>query len=286
MAAALRTYIVTVLLLLAWAGAQTAPQPPSPPSPAPKPDEAPVKVAEGSYGLMDSWTLWATPKGMKAEIQIQWASDLAKGGTQKETLDLAPDFTMQGFRYEAEKLSGLPDGALDCDKQEKTLECVSTFKGQSGRGSLPFAGAYVTQFGVHVALLDIPWFYTTLLAESDRDLKQPRTMGIVNLAFDGDTPETLVTGNGGDAEVEYLGVETIRVMGRAVKSHKFQITARHYTATAWTSDSGLLLKADWAGMKMELTRYTQYVDLVPELKDRKPWKPPVPPAKPPAQKPQ
>ena len=197
----LRRCIVRILILLACLGAHAAGQTSA--KPAPTPDEAPIKVAEGSYDVMDSWTLWATPKGtMKVEIQIQWAGDLAKGGTQKETLELAPDFTMQGFRYEAQKLSGLPDGALECAKQEKSLECVSTFQGQSGRGSLPFAGAYATQFGVHIALLDIPWFYCTLLAESDRDPKRPRTMGIVTLAFDGNTPETLVTGNGADAEVK------------------------------------------------------------------------------------
>ena len=284
---ALRTCFVAALLLLATASAQAAPQAAGPPPPAAKPDDAQVKVAEGSYDGMDSWILWVTPKdkGLKAEIELKWASDLAKGGTQKETLDLAPDLTMRGFRYEAEKIPALRDGALECRKLEKTLECVSTFKGQSGRGSLPFAGAYVTQFGVHVALLDIPWLYATLLAESDRDFKQPRTMGIVNLAFDGDTPETLVTGNGADAEVRYLGPETIRAMGRAVKSYKFQITAHTYSATAWTTESGLLLALDWGGMHIKLTRYKQYIELEPDLKDLEPGKLPAPPSTPPPTKP-
>ena len=160
--------------------------------------QQPVKLAEGSYGGTDSWTLWATPKGMTSEIQIHWAPDVAKGGQQRETLDLLPDFTWRRIRYEALKLPGLPDGALQCDREEETLECISTFKGESGRGSLPFAGAYALQFGVHIAFFDNPWFYTTLVAESDRDPKQPRTMGLVTLAFDGSTPETLVTGNGAE----------------------------------------------------------------------------------------
>ena len=261
-----------VLLLLAPACAQTAAQtPPKPPAAG----EAPIKVAEGSYDGMSSWTLWATPKGLKAEIEIHWADEAAKGGTQRETLYLVPDFTMQGFRYETKNFSALPDGALECTKEEKSLECVSTFKGQSGKGSLPFAGAYATQFGVHIAFLDIPWFYCTLLAESDRDSKQPRTFGIVNLAFDGDTPEKLVTGNGSDAEVKHLGAGTVQVLGRPVKGHKFQITAHHYDAVAWTSDSGLLLALDWGGMHIELTRYKQYVELVPELKNAEPQKPPA-----------
>lgn len=276
----LRRHIVAVLLLLACANAQAGP--PATGKAAPKADEAPIKVAEGSYDLMDSWTLWATSKGLKAEIDIHWTDAAAKGGTQHETLDLVPDFTMQGFRYQAEKFPGLPDGALECTKEEKSLECVSTFKGEGGRGSLPFAGAFATQFGVHIALLDIPWFYTTLAAESDRDAKQPRTMGIVTLAFDGRTPETLVTGNGVDAEVKYVGAGTIQVMGRIVKGRKFQITGGHYDATVWTSDSGLLLAFDWGGMHIELTRYKQYVALVPELKDLEPDKTPSSPDKPPA----
>jgi hypothetical protein len=223
---------------------------------------------------------------LKAEVDIHWADQVAKGGTQHETLYLVPDFTMQGFRYETRNFSGFPDGALDCTKQEKSLDCVSTFKGMNGKGTLPFAGAYATQFGVHVALLDVAWMFCTLVAESDRVAKEPRTMGIVNLAFDGSTPDTLVTGNGSDAEVKYLGAGTIQVMGRIAKGHKFQVTAHTYTATVWTADSGLLLAFDWAGMHVELTRFQQYVDLIPDLKDAAPADKPAPPVPPEAKKPQ
>ena len=229
------------------------------------PPQPPVKIAEGKYGSQDSWTLWSTPDGLKAEIQIHWAADVAKGGTQQETLDLAPDLTLRRFRYETRKLPSLGDLVLDCHKAEKSLECVTTAPKQTGRGNLPFAGAYTVQFGVEMAFLDMPWFYTTLLAESDRDPQKPRKIGIVTIAFDGKTPDTLVTGNGSTADVKYLGTENIRVLGRPVKGHKFQITARHYSATAWTADCGLLLAADWAGMHMELTEFKQYVEMVPEL---------------------
>jgi hypothetical protein len=275
--------LVLVLLCALRTSVAFAQQPAAPAKPAPPPAAAaaaPQKVAEGAYGKFDSWTLWATPDDqLKAEIEMSIYSDLARAPgkplLQSETLALDTDFTMRGFRYVSKNFRGLPDGALDCSVKPESLDCVSSFEKQSGRGRIAASGGYATQFGVEIALLDLPWFYTTLVAESDRDPKQPRTLGILTIAFDGDTPETLVTGGGRDAEVKYAGVETIKVLGHMVKGHKFQITARTYAATVWVSERGLLLAADWADMRIELTRFRQWVEVVPGF----PLEPATAPAK-------
>lgn len=238
----------------------------------PAPGNAPKQAAEGAYGAFDSWTLWSDPgeEQIRAEIDMHIAADVArtkgKPIAQHETLLMERDFTMRGFRYESKNFSGLPDGALDCTVRPEIIDCVSTFGGgDSGRGKIKASGGYATQFGVEMAFLDLPWFFTTLVGHSDRDPKQPRTLGILTIAFDGKTPDTLITGNGADAVVTYPGVETIRILGHDVKAQKFQVEARHYRATIWTSEAGLLLAADWAGMRMELTRFRQWAPLVPEL---------------------
>ena len=232
------------------------------------------KIAEGSYDKWNTWTLVALSdkQQLEADVDMQvYTSDEAKTDKskpviQKEIMRMDPDFTMRGFRYESKNFGGMSDGALDCTVNQESLDCVSTFEGRDrGKGKINVSGAYATQFGVHIALLDMPWFYATLAAQSDRDRKQPRTMGIVTIAFDGQTPDTLVTGGGADAKVNYIGPETIRLFGRNVSAHKFHVDAHTYEATLWTADSGLLLKGQWDDMTIELTNYKQWIPLVPEL---------------------
>lgn len=262
----MRRRLLLVVALLASVAAVAQQSAPTPPPPGAEPG----KIAEGSYGSFDSWTLWVTPdEHLKAEIRMSIVADLAaKPGQllrQDEVLEMGPDFTMRRFRYESANFRGLPDGALDCTVNPSSLDCTSTFQGMSGKGRIPASGGYATQFGVEIALLDLPWFFTTLVAQSDRDRAQPRTLGVLTIAFDGPTPDNLITGGGADAQVQYLGTDTIQVMGKAVKANKFQVEARHYSSTVWITGHGLLLRADWADMRIELTSFRQWIPVVPEL---------------------
>jgi hypothetical protein len=230
---------------------------------APTSAAQPVKVAEGSYGPFDDWILWRTPEGYRVDMQMHWAD--AKGALQTEFLRLTPEFHMKGVQYDVRNFSALPDGALDCDVQEKSLECTSSFKGSEGKGSIPVAGAYAAQFGVEMAFLDMPWFFASLVSHADRKPGITSEAGVVWLAFDGPTPEQLVTANPRTSKIKFLGREKISVVGRSVNSFKFQVEARHLDSTVWTSESGLLLAFDWGGLRMDLTRYQQYEVLIPEL---------------------
>jgi hypothetical protein len=263
----MRRFLAFIVLLSAFVPLAAAQQKPSA---AAAPSSA-KPVAEGQYDVFNSWTLWADPdkKQLRAEIAMRLAADLArtkgKPVVQKETLWMDVDFTMRGFRYESKNMKGLPDGALECMVNPQSLDCVSTFEKRSGKGKINVGGGYATQFGVEMAFLDLPWFFDTLVAQSDRDPKEPRTFGVVSIAFDGDTPETLVTANSGDAKITYAGEQSIKLLGRSVKAHKLNVEARHYSATVWVADSGLLLAADWADMHFELTRYRQWTALIPEF---------------------
>ena len=196
---ALRHVLTMVLVLAAGARAQS-------PGPA---AGAPVKIAEGSYSDTDRWVLWRTESGYKTEIQILWALPEFKQARQTETLELTRDFYMKRVRYETQQLQALPDGALDCTVEEQSLECTSTFRGQEGRGSILVSGAYAAQFGVHMAFLDLPWFFTTLVANGLPDPKQTTKAGVVSIAFDGDTKDRLITANPSDAEITYVGRERL-----------------------------------------------------------------------------
>jgi hypothetical protein len=240
----------------------------APPLDATRPPAAEaVKVAEGSYGEMDSWILWRVGSQFVLVIDNLVYRKLG-GGSQLETLQLDRAFHMKRLRYEARHASFLPDGALDCVVKPWSLDCSSSFLGEEGEGTIRVNGGYATQFGVEVALLDMPWFYTTLTAHGARKLDERSPVGVVSLAFDGQTKETLVTANPQDASIRYRGREPIRVLGKTVSGHKYEIAARDYDATVWMSNSGLLLAFDWGGMRINLTRYREYEPLTPELASR------------------
>jgi len=97
-------------------------------------------------------------------------------------------------RYKLENTNISGDGALDCLVKLLSLDCVSTFEGASGSGHIEATGGYATQFGTEVALLDFPWFFTTLVAHGERNAKDSTPLSAVTIAFDGQTPDTLVTG--------------------------------------------------------------------------------------------
>jgi len=86
--------------------------------------------------------------------------------------------------------SFLPDGALDCVVKPWSLDCSSSFLGEEGRGTIRVNGAYATQFGAEVALLDIAVVLHTLTAHGARKLDE-RVPPVVSLAFDGQTKERL-----------------------------------------------------------------------------------------------
>jgi hypothetical protein len=175
------------------------------------------------------------------------------------------------LRYELENTNVSGDGALDCLVKYFSLDCESTFEGARGKGSIKVSGGYATQFGAEAALLDFPWFFTTLVAHSERNVRRNTSLSAVTIAFDGQTPDTLVTGRVLEAKADYLGAEVIQFMDHAVKAHKFHVTGGRsrdlpdLESTVWVSDSGLLLALDWIDEHWELTRFLQREKLVSEL---------------------
>src|SRR5947208_2139022 len=115
-----------------------------------------------------------------------------KPQTQKDSG--ASMVSMRRVRYELENTNISGDGALDCLVKLLSLDCVSTFEGASGSGHIEATGGYATQFGTEVALLDFPWFFTTLVAHGERNAKDSTPLSAVTIAFDAQTPDTLVTG--------------------------------------------------------------------------------------------
>lgn len=249
----------------------------------------PRKIAEGAYSAVstgastgtakaevDSFTLWAD-SGQRLRAVI--ASDLlnipprdpSKPHHQTETLEMNSDFSMRRMRYELENSNISGDGALDCFVKLLSLDCVSTFEGASGQGSIKATGGYATQFGAEIALLDFPWFFTTLVAHADRNVKGNRPLCAVTVAFDGQTPDTLVTGRVLEAKADYLGTEIIQVMDHAIKAHKFHVTGGRsrdlpdLESTVWVSEGGLLLALDWIDERWELTSFLQRDRLIPEV---------------------
>lgn len=249
----------------------------------------PRKIAEGTYSVsssdpasptsradVDSFTLWTDPNGhLRTVIALQLFGSSARDPTrpfrQTEVLELNSDLSMRRLRFELEntKISG--DGALDCSVGPFSLDCVSTFEDDKGKGSIQATGSYATQFGAEIAVLDFPWFFTTLAAHSKRNSSGSTPLKAVTIAFDGQTPDTLVTGRVVEAKAEYLGTDVIQILDHATKAHKFHMSGGRsrdlpdLESTVWVSDSGLLLALDWMGEHWELTRFLQREKLIPEL---------------------
>lgn len=249
----------------------------------------PRKIAEGTYSILssdpasptqradvDSFTLWADPDGhLRTVITLQLfgssVRDPGKPSHQTEVLELNSDLSMRRMRFELENTQISGDGALDCHVEPFSLDCVSTFKDESGKGSIEATGGYATQFGAEIAVLDFPWFFTTLVAHSKRNSSGSTPLNAVTIAFDGQTPDTLVTGRVVEAKADYLGTDVIQILDHATKAHKFHMSGGRsrdlpdLESTVWVSDSGLLLALDWMGEHWELTRFLQREKLIPEL---------------------
>ena len=247
------------------------------------------QIAEGSYSAVstepsshksiaevDSFTLWADPgQRLRAVIAINLlkfpARDPAKPSHQTEALELNSDFSMRRMRYELENTTVSLDGALDCVVKLFSLDCVSSFEGATGKGSIPATGGYAMQFGAEAALLDFPWFFTTLVAHGKRNSTGIKPLSAVTIAFDGQTPDTLVTGRVLEANAEYLGTEVIQIMDHAIPAHRFHVSGGRgrdlpdLESTVWVSDNGLLLALDWIDDRWELTRFLQRERLIAEL---------------------
>lgn len=250
---------------------------------------SPKKIAEGTYSvisavdssrnakaIVDSFTLWEDPgHRLRAVIASGLLGipprDPSKPYHQTETLEMNSDFSMRHVRYELENSNISGDGALDCFVKILSLDCVSTFAGANGKGSIAATGGYATQFGAEAALLDFPWFFTTLVAGSERNIKSNKPLHAVTIAFDGQTPDTLITGRVLDAKADYLGIETIQVMDHAIRAHKFHVHGGRsrdlpdLESTVWVSESGLLLALDWIDERWELTSFVQRDRLIAEL---------------------
>lgn len=223
----------------------------------------PIKVAEGSYAGSDHWVMYRVPEGYDVEIKLT-LDGLPKTVDMTETLRLTPEFNMRGVRYEAKNWSEVEDGVLDCTVKEESFDCSSTFKDSVGTAKLPFRGTFAAQFGVHIAILDVPWFYANLVSYAERNSQEPTVAGIVSLALDhGQRP---VMGSPADSHIGYQGRDKLTMFGKKVPCHRFRIEARHYEATAWVADNGMLLAVDMGDdLRIAMTEFQQYVSVLPEL---------------------
>ena len=251
--------------------------------------EPPKKIAEGAYSVVsrldssrsantevDSFTLWQGPgRHLKAVIAPGALGipprDPAKPHHQTETLEMNSDLSMRRLRFELENSSIAGNGVLDCFVGLLSLDCVSTFAESNGKGRINTTGGYATQFGAEAALLDFPWFFTTLLAGRERNTNNDKQLHAVTIAFDGQTPDTLITGRVLNAKAGYLGTEDIRIMDHALHAHKFHVSGGRsrdlpdLESTVWVSETGLLLALDWIDERWELTSFKQRDALIAEL---------------------
>jgi len=250
--------------------------------------ETPRKLADGVYSLVateasaraarvkvNSFALWKVSGHLKAVIESEPfyfpVHDPNKPHHQTETLEMNSDLSMRRLRYELENTEMPGDGALDCTVALLSLDCVSTFERASGKGSIKVKGGYAAQFGAEAALLDFPWFFTTLVAQAGKRAQGSRPLQAVTIAFDGQAPDRLVTGRVLGAKVDYLGAETVQIMDHAIQAHKLHLSGGRsrdlpdLESTVWVSDGGLLLALDWIGERWELTDFMQHDRLIPEL---------------------
>jgi len=250
---------------------------------------SPKNIAEGAYSVVshldsssrantevDSFTLWRGPgRHLKAVITPGVLGipprDPAKPHHQTETLEMNSDLSMRRLRFELKNSNIAGDGAIDCLVGLLSLDCVSTFAESNGKGRINATGGYATQFGAEAALLDFPWFFTTLLAGCERNANSDKPLHAVTIAFDGQTSDTLITGRVLNAKADYLGMEDIRIMDHAIHAHKFHVSGGRsrdlpdLESTVWVSETGHLLALDWIDERWELTRFMQRDALIPEL---------------------
>jgi len=250
----MRAALLTVVLLATMGTSQGQTQAAQAPA---------VKVAEGAFEDYDTWVMWRTTEGYRIEIHTD-LQEFGKGASSDEVLNVTPDFNMNAIRYEIQNWSEMDNGVLDCTVGEKNLTCTSTFKHSQGTGTLSLAGGYAVQFGVHVAMLDMAWFYNTLVCYAPLDPQKSAVAGVVELALD--DPPRYVMGTPRDATIKYMGTFPYTLFGKRLALREYDVSVRNFNARVWTTNKGLVvLVAKQDEESMQLTKFRQFEKFIPEL---------------------
>jgi hypothetical protein len=160
----------------------------------------------------------------------------------QETLVLTRDFRLRNFRSNARS------GNISCDFRSTPVRCDVLSKKSNLRSSasreqatpynfIPFAGPIP---------FDLAWFVQVSVAQADRTVGRKTSVPVLSLQDDASN-KGIELGIAETEEIEYLGQEKIRLLGREVLAHKFRTDDVDHPGPqnadlVWVSYSGIVLQ--------------------------------------------
>jgi hypothetical protein len=147
---------------------------------------------------------------------------------------------------------------IDCDYGITELSCHTTHNGSLGALKLQQKPPYIFWPTMEVPTFDFPWACQALGSQAERVVGHKTAMPLITLD-DSDAEKDARLKVQEIEQVEYLGRETVNVLGQKLLAHKFRLPDPKNADSAqefWVSESGILLSMTISGdMKITLTQY-------------------------------
>ena len=233
----------------------------------------PPVVSKGEYS-----TLSRNTRGEAKTTRIdRWHMESLQDGSFSVDVELAT--TIEGLKAEEHHLltkelkpkrfasvmsSGVgTDGQslkIECDYGITELSCHTTDNGSSGAAKLLQKPPYIFWPTVEVPTFDFPWAFQALGSQAERVVGHKTAMPLITLD-DSETEKGMRLKVQEIEQVEYLGRETVNVLGQKLLAHKFRLAdPKNADATQqfWVSESGILLCmtiGEGGSMRITLTQY-------------------------------
>ncbi|MGA7850554.1 MAG: hypothetical protein WCA13_15720 [Terriglobales bacterium] len=225
-------------------------------------------VCEGEYSA-----LFRDAKGDPKVVRVDhWRMNPMQDGSYSVDVELIPTAPTKAVRTEHHLLtkelktktfvSVMSNGVgseikIECDYGTTELSCCYIHDGSSAAATIRQEPPYVFWPSVEVPTLDLPWAFQAFVSQAVRTVGHKTAVPLVTLD-EGQTRNSISLKVQEIEQVEYLGRETVEILGQKLLAHKFRLVDPETGAEQefWVSESGLLLSMKMGeGRVISLTQY-------------------------------
>jgi len=218
---------------------------------------------EEIYNFHESWTLWRSGTGLyEVEGHREFESPRYVTHSERFVVQLSRDLTILRITEYAKLPWRRDPGPTTCEFLAKELHCFSAESSAARHVDLhtPMHSPYGFLWPVS------PFSLSSLTRQAERDLHRPNAIQL--LSVQESSPNNAVYPVVRSGELQYAGVEHIKIADRDWQAYKFSLKVPTYpTFWIWTSSDGLLLSVTtehatphWPPEGMRLTHFHKWAE--------------------------
>src|ERR1022692_4550521 len=213
-------------------------------------------TCEGEYSAM-----FRDAKGNPKAVKIDsWHMDSMQDGSCSVDVELiSPSATMKSLRTERHVLSKqfkpmsfvsvtsigsgkeMESFKIECDFAMADISCRTTHNSSKAVATVRQTKPYIFWPSVEAPTFDFPWAFEAIASQSERIVGRKTALPLITLD-EGQTKNDIVLKVQEVEQVEYLGKETIEIIGQKIPAYKFRLLDPKSGAQEfWVSESGVVL---------------------------------------------